>query len=549
MKKLLILILIMALLAAGGALLLRSGGSSGKPIVTLEGLNAIYEDKILDASDFDRIDGQVYLSFDFVKENLDNTIRFEKGENTVIIAKGNELKRLPLNSSTGTLNEKEFSIRDPLIEKDGKILLPIEVFIYQYDVTVRYIEEQQLIIIDRTDTAYVEGVVLKEELSIRREEDEKSDALSNLTKGDRIYVYEEYAKSYKVRAETGVPGYVPKDAIKLDLKTDKFKHTLLPRENEQVVSSPPTINLTWDYTYGKLEDGSTAQHIPGVNVIAPTWFSVTDGSGTVVDKGNWEYAKKYHDMGVAIWGTIDNSFDKDITKAFLASSSSRGRIIAQIMDYIKLYDLQGINIDFENIEEDDRENLVQFTRELTACLKSIDKVSSIDVTPVSDSAEWSRVYDRKTLSSIVDYVVVMAYDQHWASSPVAGSVAQYKWVEGSINGLFKSIPVEKMILGIPLYTRLWIEENGQVTSKAIGMEEAKKFIDENGIQTFWDEDSRQHFGTIEKDGKTYKIWLETEESIVHKASLVTKYGLAGVGTWRKGFEQPHIWQALEKSLF
>ncbi len=547
-KSGLFLVLIIALLVVATVFFIRGAGNKPKKIVTLEGLNAVYEEQLLDASDFDRIDGQVYLSYDFIKANLDPEIAYDKGESTVIITHGDEVKRLPLNSPTGWVNEKEFSIRDPLIEKNGKILLPIETFIYLYDVNLRYIDDQELIVIDRTDTNYLQGTVLVDQLGIASSLDKDAVIYAEVPKGERVYVYEEYDRCYKVRSAEGIPGYVPKDAIKLDLKSRQYKEAL-PKRDEGQLPPSPLINLTWDYTYGKLEDGSTATYMQGINVVSPMWFSIGDEAGNLIDRGHEDYAAAYHAQGVSIWGALDNQFNADLTKAFLGSSRARSNAIAQLMYLVDVYGLDGINIDFEQFYPEEREAMVQFTRELSINLRARGKVSSIDVNAASDRDEWAREFDRKSLSEAVDYVCLMAYDQHWAGSPTAGSVAQYRWVENSINGQFRSMPPEKIILGMPLYTRLWIEENGSVTSRAIGMETAEEIVSSRGLTPQWDEESRQYVVTYEEDGKLYRMWLETEESLTQRISLVHKYGLAGAATWRKGFEKPEIWASIDKSLF
>ena len=138
----------------------------------------------------------------------------------------------------------------------------------------------------------------------------------------------------------------------------------------------------------------------------------------------------------------------------------------------------------------------------------------------------------------------MAYDQHWASSPIAGSVAQYSWVEDGIRGVLDLIPNEKLVLAVPYYTRLWIEEDGKVSSQALSMEVANRFIDENNIELVWDIESMQYYGELTKANKLYKIWLEDSNSLEYKASLINKYNLAGIASWRKGFETDDIWAAI-----
>lgn len=212
------------------------------------------------------------------------------------------------------------------------------------------------------------------------------------------------------------------------------------------------------------------------------------------------------------------------------------------------YGVQGINLDFENVHLKDRDLLTQFVRELYPVFKENNLKVSMDVTAISSSENWSLSFDRKRLQRTVDYLMLMAYDQHWAASPIAGSVAQYSWVEKSLVRIFEEIPSEKLILGVPFYTRLWTIEDGKVSSQALSMETANKFIRENNVPLVWDQESSQYYGEVEKSNKTYKIWVEDSESLAYKASLIHKYDLAGIASWRKGFETPDIWASIDKIL-
>lgn len=175
-------------------------------------------------------------------------------------------------------------------------------------------------------------------------------------------------------------------------------------------------------------------------------------------------------------------------------------------------------------------------------------IVSMDISPISTSENWSLCYDRYELSKTIDYLMLMAYDQHWATSPVAGSVAEYSWVEDSITGVLEEIPKDKLILGIPFYTRLWKiekdEEGEKLSSQALSMEKANEFIEEKNVNLEWDEKSGQYYGEVEIEDIVYKIWLEDSNSIKLKSTLVNKYDLAGIASWRKGFETEDIWPVL-----
>ena len=219
---------------------------------------------------------------------------------------------------------------------------------------------------------------------------------------------------------------------------------------------------------------------------------------------------------------------------------------------MRSFQLDGINIDFENVYYEDRDLLVQFVRELTPILHEAGIVVSWTLTK-STSLNWSLCYDRKELGKVVDYMILMAYDEHWATSPVSGSVASIGWVEKGIVSLLEDVPAEKVILGLPFYTREWEErpaENGgiAVKSRALSMAQAKRIISQNGSSLSWDEKAGQHFAYYTKGDKVYKIWLEDDKSIQLKAALVNKYDLAGAASWRKGFEEPIIWEVLYNEL-
>ncbi|WP_129597958.1 glycosyl hydrolase family 18 protein [Anaerophilus nitritogenes] len=306
------------------------------------------------------------------------------------------------------------------------------------------------------------------------------------------------------------------------------------------------INIAWEYIHEESKDISQEDKIHSLDVLVPTWFSIIDDQGTVKNKGDKAYVMNAHKKGYKVWGLVDNSFDPKLTSTILNDINVRNKVIDQILIYADLYELDGINIDFENIYYKDQKALVDFMKELSQYTKEKNIVLSIDVTVPSSSEQWSKVYDRKALSEIVDYVAVMAYDEHWASSPVSGSVASIGWVEKGIQNSLESIPNEKILLGLPFYTRIWKEFDGKVESKAISMNYAKQIIEEKNALVSWNEEVGQYYAQYEEDHMVYKIWLEDPRSIALKVSLIKKYDLAGTGSWRRGFEAEEVWMVLQK---
>ncbi|MDU3087081.1 MAG: glycosyl hydrolase family 18 protein [Peptoniphilus harei] len=540
MKKLFMGLLLIVVLAAGAFLFVENRGTS-KISTKYDKFNFLTEDKDIDKEDFSIEDGMIYLSLDYIKEYLDKDIEYDKSSGEVRINNDHANKVLKLNEYEAKFNSGTIDLRAPVIEKDGKIMLPIEAFIYDYDVRLRYDKDIRLLLLDYRDKDYDLSKTTSETL-LREGASKRSPIIKKLPQGEELYVYGDKGKYYKVRMTEGYAGYVLKKDLDENFEKVSFKSTY---KN----TSDGLINLTWDYTYAEHSEDKVNQikDIKGLDVIIPTWFSIRNGNGDMIDRGNQNYIKKYNDLGIDVWAYLDNSFDPEITHQALSNEKTRKKIINKTLELCKKYGMKGINIDFEHTKIDDRDYITDFVREFRQAAGE-DFIITVDVTPQISADVTKEPYDRKALAEIADYMVVMAYDQHWGSSDKAGSVAQYKWVEGSINVLFRNIPNKKMILGVPLYTRIWKEDGGKVTSKTISMDEVARIIASKGLKPVWDKESQQNYIEYQENGADYKIWIEDANSLEKKVSLVNKYNLAGVGSWRLGFETSNIWDVISKEL-
>ena len=540
MKKIFLGIFLIIFLAAGAFLFVENRGTT-KISTKYDKFNFITEDKDIDKDDFSIEDGMIYLSFDYIKKYLDESIEYDKSTEEVKIQNEHANKILKLNEYEAKFNSGTIDLRAPVIEKNGKIMLPIEAFIYDYDVSLRYNKDIRLLLLDYRDKEYDLSKTTKE-VFLREDSSKRSPIIKKLPEGEKLYIYGEKSKFYKVRMPEGYAGYVLKENV-----DDNFEKVNLASSRKNISEGP--INLTWDYTYAEHSDEKVNQikDINGFDIIIPTWFSIRNGNGDMIDRGNLNYIKKYNELGVDVWAYLDNSFNPDITHEALSNENTRKKVIDKTLELCKNYNMKGINIDFEHTKIEDRDNITAFVNEFREKAGD-DFIITVDVTPQISSDVTKEPYDRKALAEVSDYIVVMAYDQHWGSSDEAGSVAQYKWVEGSINVLFRNVPNRKMILGVPLYTRLWKESNGKVTSKTISMNEVVNIIASKGLNPIWDKDSQQNYVEYEENGSTYKIWIEDANSLEKKVSLVNKYNLAGVGSWRLGFETQNIWDVISKEL-
>ncbi|MDP5276982.1 glycosyl hydrolase family 18 protein [Chengkuizengella axinellae] len=498
------------------------------------------------------------LPIEFVKEQIDPNVRVEEETGSVIITTANKVIHFKTDQLTGMINEEPYTLQFPIEVINGSIYFPIYHLLEFYDLKVIESEETGAVLMWKAGDSIQWGKVVSEDktqsLSIRSEPSIKSPIVQNISIHDKVMLLEEKPSGwYLVQLESGYQGYLGEEHIVLD------ELEIIPKQmkEEPNVSWSPLgekINLSWEAVYNNKTDTSAIGEMKGLNVVSPTWFDLLDESGNIENKADAQYVDWAHSQGYQVWALFSNSFDPDKTSAALSNYDTRMSMIKQLVSYAELYNLQGINIDFENVYLKDKDNLTQFVRELTPILHEQDLVVSIDVTIRGGSEMWSLFYDRKALGEIVDYMMVMTYDEHWASSPVAGSVASLPWVEKGIVDIMKEdqVPADKLILGVPFYTRLWIEEEvdgvPSVSSKTLFMETVQGIIKDKKLDVQYLEDVGQNYVEYKEGNTTYKIWIEDVVSMEARADIVKKYDLAGIASWRRGFETPEIWDVIDKTL-
>ena len=489
------------------------------------------------------------MSVDIVREKFDPHIYWEPEKERIIVTTENKTIEMNSKQLTAYVNSEPISIDVPFTITDDKPYLPIEFLAPIYNIIVKELDSG-ITTIDYADKSIITGV-LKQDTYLRSEPAYRSSRIVNLLAHDDLIINGEEDGWYKVRAANGHLGYIDKNhAVLKEILT-------LPEEIK--VSSPPwkpmgsKINLTWDYISRPRYDMSNYSPIPGLNVISPTWFHLADGQGSIINHGSLPYMEWAHNEGLQVWALFSNSFDPEITSEMLRNSDNRKNVINQLVVLAKLFSLDGINLDFENVYYEDKDFLTQFLRELTPILHEQGLTVSIDVTIRSTSPNWSMFYDRPAISKIVDYIAVMTYDEHWRTSPIAGSVASLPWVEDGLIRMLEQVPNHKLLLGVPFYTRVWEEEimsdgSISVSSRALSMANAEELLNTNNAIVELDETAGQLLGIYQVNNTTYKIWLEDEFSMKQRIALVRKYDLAGVASWRRGFEKPHIWDIILEEL-
>ena len=481
------------------------------------------------------VDGdRVYLPLDVVNTYLNQRYYWDSANQQILYATPSELTSASASSEAG----------DKVWVKDDKVYLNLT-YVQEFTDLDAYITKDPYRIAIQYKFKNVKTVTVKKNTSIRYRGGIKSAILTSVKKGTKLRLIEEMENWDQVATDDGYIGYIDKKKVGEAEKT-KFERSF-KREEYSYLTMDSKVNMVWHQvtsTDANAYFADATANMTGVNVISPTWFYLTDTSGNIASIASADYVSQAHEKGLQVWGLIDNFTQEVSTTETLSSTAARQNIISQLIQAAQDVGMDGINVDFESLSEDVGTHFLEFLRELSIECHKNNLVLSVD-NPVPE--DFTSHYDRAEQGRVVDYVIIMGYDEHYVGSE-AGSVASLPWVEQGIQDTLDEVPAERVINAIPFYTRLWRITGGNVTSEAIGMDQAQQTIADNNVETYWDKTTSQNYGKYDIDNSTYQIWLEDAQSVAEKVKLVSKYDLAGVSTWKLGFENNGIWQVISDNL-
>lgn len=507
------------------------------------------------------VDGVVYVDHNIVKTYFNSRFYWDENENILLYTTPTDVIRTEVGSKDYYVGKNKNSENYVILKVDGdKALIAID-FVQKYT-NIEYKTETEP---NRLQVTYQWGNVkladIKDDNAVRYQGGIKSEILTDVRKGDSVYILEEGDNWTKVRTTDGFIGYI------------ENKRLTNPREEEETrafeeviysnISKDYKINMVWHQVTNQDANNTLLTALAdtkGINTISPTWFSLSDNEGNITSLASSTYVGQAHQMGIEVWGLVDNFSSEVSTYQVLSYTSKREKLINQLLAAAIEYNLDGINIDFEELSVETGEPFIQFIRELSIKCRNNGIVLSID-NYVPEA--YSSHYNRAEQGIVADYVIIMGYDEHYAGSEVSGSVASIDFVKRGIQKTLEEVPSEKVINGIPFYARLWKEtpkteeeiaaesESAEyipytLTSEALGMNELEARLNANGVTPEWDESKGQYYGEYEADGATYKAWMEEETSIEEKLKLVKENNLAGVAAWKLGLEKQSIWDVIIK---
>ena len=481
------------------------------------------------------VDGdRVYLPLNVVNTYLNQRYYWDSANQQVLYATPSELTTVAASSESG----------DQVWLKDDTVYLNLT-YIQQYTDIDAYISKEPYRIAIQYQFDNIKTVTVKKNTSIRYRGGIKSPVVTSVKKGAQLRLIEELDNWDQVATDDGYIGYIDKKNVGKASETTFDRN--FEREQYSYLTMDGKVNMVWHQvtsTDANAYFADATANMTGVNVISPTWFYLLDTSGNIANISSADYVAQAHEKGLKVWGLIDNFTQEVSTTETLSNTAARQNIISQLIQAATSVGMDGINVDFESLSEDVGIHFLEFLRELSIECHKNNLVLSVD-NPVPE--DFTSHYDRAEQGRVVDYVIIMGYDEHYVGSE-AGSVASLPWVEQGIQDTLAEVPAERVINAVPFYTRLWRTTGGNVTSEAIGMDQAQQVISENNVETYWDKTTSQNYGKYDIDNSTYQIWLEDAQSVAEKVKLVSKYDLAGVSAWKLGFENNGIWQVISDNL-
>ena len=491
------------------------------------------------------IGGEPYAAYTYVESQLNSCFYWdEETKGILLTTSGGVQTLLPGDAAVAKTPGGQPAVQQ---ESDGTVYISLDVVKEYTDLDYAYYSDPNRVVIRNEWVGVEQATVQSDTAQVRQKGGIKSLILADVQKGDTLLYLENLDNWCKVMTADGYTGYIQTEDIS---EPEAIEARTAKKDSYERITRDHKINLVWHQSTSTESNDAMAEmtaEMTGVNVISPTWFSVTDETGTISSLASADYVKLAHEAGREVWGLIDNFNEAFDETTDLAYASVRSRIIEQLLAEAASCGMDGINVDFENLKEAGIPHYLQFLRELTSAAHAQNLVVSVD-TPVPQA--YTMYYQRGEQARFVDYMIVMAYDEHFAGSEEAGSVSSLPFVQQAVEEMTRVMPADQVICGIPFYTRVWTEKFGQsaITSEVLGMDGAKNYAKENQMTETWDASLGQNVATVETSDARYTIWMEDEQSMEEKLKVIQSADLAGVAEWKLGFECADVWSLISKYI-
>lgn len=496
-------------------------------------------------------DGQVYLDMDIITDVLNPRFYWDSVENKLLYTTSSEIISTEINSNTYYVNKRK-ETKDYKIVKvqDNHVYVAID-YVKQYTaVDYKKFDNPDRVVINYIYGEKEKYSTVKKETQLRYKPDTKSDILVDMDSDVKLRILGEEDENGFCQAmtEDGIIGYVDMD--KMGEITEEMKTSDFQKEEYTHILLDEKVNLVWHQVTSVYANNTISDMLSstkGVNVISPTWFKTIDNAGNISSIADYTYVERAHAQGIQVWGLCDD-FDPNMKIGKVLKVTTRRQRLANnlVAEAIK-YGLDGINIDFENVRQENGKDFIQFIRELGIMCRNNGIVLSIDNYPPADYSEY---YNRTEQANVADYVITMAYDEYYSGSEEAGPVSSLGYVKDAVKNTIAQVPAEQTIIALPFYSRIWTETTSdgdvQLSSEACSMKYASDLASDSGADIVWDEQAGLNYVEYRENNSLRKMWIENRKSLDLKMKAVTDGRAAGMAFWKLGMEVPSVWDTVVK---
>lgn len=537
--------------------------------ITADNQVAIVLNNELTSSYATLIDGHIYVDYNFVHDTLNSRFYWDHNENILLYATSRDLISAEADSSKYLITKSSVDYGRPVVKANSDSAYIDLDFVKEYtDMTYEYIKDPNRIVITNQWGDY-NTASIKKNTAVRVKGGIKSPILKDIKETSDVTVIEQGDKWSKVLTDDGIIGYVQNKRMS-DVSTKTRTSDFTP-DTFAHITKDFNICMAWHQvtnTSANANIASVLSSTKGVNVISPTWFYLNDNNGNLANLASLDYVNYCHSQGVEVWALVSNLENKDVDSVeVLTHTSKRQNLVNQIVSMAIQYNLDGINLDFESLNQSKvGDAYIEFVRELSIKCANNGIVLSVDnYVPTS----YTAFYNRAEQANFADYVVIMGYDEHYAGGD-AGSVSSIGWVKQGVADTLAEVPADQVILGMPFYTRVWqltkntsskdstdskdnndekdtnSDSDYDVTSKIYGMRAADTLLTDNGVTKIWDKESGQNYAEFTSGNSTFKVWLEDATSTEERLKVMQDNKLAGASFWKLGFETSDVWNTIIK---
>lgn len=496
------------------------------------------------------IGGFYYISRETAETYVDERLYYGEEDEILLLTNAVSTYKTYTGESTYTLDGEETDLGHVLVaESSGTVYISLEYLKIFSNLEYETFEEPDRIFIT-TETGEFEYTETAGGIRIRTGAYKTAGILARTEEGEELRILEtaEDGDWVRVISESGWVGYIASAAVsEIYTKTvagnyTDPEYTSLSADADIIIGFAALYKASANSSYSSITENAAGT----MNVYCPLWYSLSDEDDCFESISDSRYTALAHADGCLVWAVFtdtDGSTGENYGDDVLRSYEKRQQIIDAVMADMEANDIDGLNMDFEQISSEYSEDYLQFLRELSARCRAAGKYFTADNYAPYEYNDT--IFSITEQNDLCDYVIIMAYDDY-VGGDEAGPNSSTPFLEEVLELSLDKIDAGKLVVVLPFYTRFWYETDGELTNSAFSIESSWEELSENAVTAEWDDELDLYYVSYEDEGSTVYAWLENEETISSKLSVLSGYSIAGTGFWRLGWGTSEIWKIIDE---